>query len=91
MNLKLVYEMMQLVEFKLSDHKRYWISEYQKLEVKIPDEEEQKAIMTVLSDMEAELSALEARRDKTLEVKQAMVQELLTGKTRLVSTGGGHA
>jgi type I restriction enzyme S subunit len=45
---------------------------------------EQTAIATVLSDMDAELAALEARRDKTRAVKQAMMQELLTGKTRLV-------
>ena len=83
--------MMQLVEFKLSEHKRYWISEYQKLEVKIPDEKEQTAIMNVLSDMDAELAALEARRDKTRALKQAMMQELLTGKTRLVPPGGARA
>jgi type I restriction enzyme S subunit len=84
-NLRLVYEMMQLIEFKLSEHKRYWISEYQKMELKIPDEKEQTAIVNVLSDMNAELSALEARRDKTRALKQGMMQELLTGKTRLVA------
>ena len=40
------------------------------------------------SDMDAELAALEARRDKTRDLKQAMMQELLTGKTRLVASGG---
>lgn len=45
---------------------------------------EQTAIATVLSDMDAELTALEARRDKTRALKQAMMQELLTGRTRLV-------
>jgi type I restriction enzyme S subunit len=45
---------------------------------------EQAAIATVLSDIDAELSALEARRDKTRALKQAMMQELLTGRTRLV-------
>lgn len=45
---------------------------------------EQTAIAEVLSDMDAELAALEARRDKTRFLKQGMVQELLTGKTRLV-------
>lgn len=44
----------------------------------------QEAIATALSDMDAELSALEARRDKTQALKQAMMQELLTGRTRLV-------
>ncbi|WP_080297041.1 restriction endonuclease subunit S [Burkholderia pseudomallei] len=45
---------------------------------------EQSAIAEVLSDMDAELAALEARRDKTHLLKQGMMQELLTGKTRLV-------
>jgi type I restriction enzyme, S subunit len=52
---------------------------------------EQAAIATVLSDMDAELAVLAARRDKTHALKQAMMQELLTGKTRLVSAGGTHA
>ena len=52
--------------------------------VGVPSIEEQTAIVTVLSDMDAEIAALEARRDKTLDLKQAMMQELLTGKTRLV-------
>ena len=47
--------------------------------------DEQAAIAAVLSDMDAELAALEARRDKTRDLKQAMMQELLTGKTRLVN------
>lgn len=45
---------------------------------------EQQAIAKVLTDLDAELEALEQRRDKTRELKQAMMQELLTGRTRLV-------
>jgi type I restriction enzyme S subunit len=52
--------------------------------IKLPLRDEQTAIAAVLSDMDAELSVLEARRDKTRALKQAMMQELLTGKTRLV-------
>ena len=48
------------------------------------DRAEQKAIATVLSDMDAEIAALEARRDKTRDLKQGMMQELLTGGTRLI-------
>jgi type I restriction enzyme, S subunit len=55
----------------------------EKLSVRLPPFPEQIAIAAVLSDMDAELSALEARRDKTRDLKQAMMQELLTGKTRL--------
>jgi type I restriction enzyme S subunit len=45
---------------------------------------EQTAIATVLSDMDAELSALESHLAKTRAIKQGMMQELLTGRTRLV-------
>ena len=52
--------------------------------IRLPLKAEQTAIAAVLSDMDAELAALEARRDKTRDLKQAMMQELLTGRTRLV-------
>lgn len=45
---------------------------------------EQTAIAAVLSDMDAEIAALEAKAAKARHVKQAMMQELLTGKVRLV-------
>lgn len=45
---------------------------------------EQTAIAAVLSAMDAELFALHAWRDKTRDLKQAAMQELLTGKTRLI-------
>jgi type I restriction enzyme S subunit len=55
-----------------------------------PSPDEQTAIATVLSDMDAEIAALEQRRNKTKDIKQAMMQELLTGKTRLVTPGGSN-
>jgi type I restriction enzyme S subunit len=61
------------------------------VEVRLPSNDEQVAIGAVLYDMDAELAALAALRDKTRDIKQAMMQELLTGKTRLVSAGGAHA
>ena len=53
-------------------------------EMKVPPLPEQTAIAEVLSDMDAGLAALEQRRDKTRALKQGMMQELLTGRTRLV-------
>ena len=55
-----------------------------KLKIPVPSVPEQTAIAEVLSDMDAELAVLEQRRDKTRALKQAMMQELLTGRTRLV-------
>nr|WP_290447628.1 restriction endonuclease subunit S [Pseudomonas sp. 21LCFQ02] len=54
------------------------------IEIPIPRLPEQTAIATVLSDMDAELAALEQRLAKTRALKQGMMQELLTGRTRLV-------
>jgi type I restriction enzyme S subunit len=54
-------------------------------EVWIPSAKaEQTAIAAVLSAMDEELSVLEQRRNKTADLKQGMLQELLTGRTRLV-------
>lgn len=49
-----------------------------------PTNAEQTAIAAVLTDMDAEIAALEQRRRKTQDLKQAMMQELLTGRTRLI-------
>jgi type I restriction enzyme S subunit len=54
------------------------------LEITLPPLNEQRAISEILSDMDAEIEALQARRDKTHAIKQGMMQELLTGRTRLV-------
>ena len=54
------------------------------LELRLPCPKEQTSIAAVLSDMDAELAALEARRDKTRALKQGMMQELLTGRIRLL-------
>ena len=59
-------------------------SAFLKLEIPQPTESEQTAIATVLSDMDAELATMEARRAKTRALKQGMMQELLTGRIRLV-------
>ncbi len=50
----------------------------------LPSVQEQNAIIRVLSDMDAEIAALEHRRDKTIAIKQGMMQQLLTGKVRLL-------
>ena len=52
-----------------------------------PNKTEQTAIATILSDMDAEITALEAKLTKTRQVKQGMMQELLTGRIRLVESG----
>lgn len=60
-------------------------STIEKIEIVIPSTKEQQAIAEVLSDMDAEIQALNAKLDKTQAIKQGMMSELLTGQTRLVS------
>ena len=50
----------------------------------VPNVAEQNAIISILSDIDAEIAALEQRRDKTHAIKQGMMQQLLTGRVRLV-------
>jgi type I restriction enzyme S subunit len=59
-------------------------SAFEELVFEVPHLSEQTAIATVLSDMDAELAALEQRLAKTRALEQGMRQELLTGRTRLV-------
>jgi len=56
----------------------------EKISVRMPDFDEQKAIAAVLSDMDAEIQTLESRLAKARAVKEGMMQNLLTGRVRLV-------
>lgn len=59
--------------------------EMEKFSISLPkDKEEQAAIAEVLTDMDKEIQFLEQRLSKTHQLKQGMMQELLTGKTRLI-------
>ena len=54
------------------------------VKIELPPLTEQTAIANILSDMDAEIAVLERRRDKTRAIKQGMMQQLLTGRVRLV-------
>ena len=56
----------------------------QNFEVQLPQIAEQEAITSILSDMDADVTALEAKLSKARQIKQGMMQELLTGRIRLV-------
>lgn len=55
-----------------------------KIKIPVPTKAEQHAIATILSDMDADIAALETKLEKYKKIKQGMMQELLTGRTRLV-------
>lgn len=54
------------------------------IDVRLPRLHEQTAIATILSDMDAELAELQSRLAKARQIKQGMMQELLTGRIRLL-------
>ncbi|MGC2111546.1 MAG: hypothetical protein WA655_18665 [Candidatus Korobacteraceae bacterium] len=65
---------------------------FSEITVRIPSiSAEQAAIATVLADMDAELEMLELRLAKTRNLKQGMMQELLTGRIRLLAKKGDNA
>ena len=83
-SLRFIFEIMQQIDFPLGDHKRHWIGEFQPLEIKVPKSlEEQNRIATILSDMDAEIETLEKKLAKYKQIKQGLMQVLLTGKIRL--------
>ncbi|GKS65561.1 hypothetical protein YTPLAS72_28650 [Nitrospira sp.] len=67
-----------------TSQKHIYRRDFDSLPIPFPSPLEQSAIATILSDMDAEIAALEAKLAKTRLLKQGMMQELLTGRIRLV-------
>ncbi len=67
-----------------STRKRIGLTELRSLTLSCPEVAEQTAIAAILSDMDTELAALESRLAKARQIKQGMMQELLTGRIRLL-------
>lgn len=65
---------------------RYNLSraQFRRIELRLPDLEEQRAIVRVLGDADAELASLRLRLAKTRDIKQGLMQQLLTGRIRMV-------
>lgn len=82
-DLRFIYERMQLIDFPLGDHKRYWISEYSKQELDVPSHSEQRAISAIVTDADEEVDLLRRRLAKARATKTGMMQQLLTGRARL--------
>ena len=81
-NIRLVYEMMQMINFVASDHKRYWISEFQDLEIKLPNLNEQQKIAEVLTACDDEINLLNLKLENLKRQKQGLMQKLLKGEMR---------
>lgn len=82
-DIRWVFEKMQNVKFNAVDHKRRWITEYSKIEIPTPSLEEQRAIAEVIRDADDEIRTLQSRLESARNIKQGVMQELLSGRTRL--------
>jgi type I restriction enzyme S subunit len=67
-----------------STRMRIGLQDLKKLTLSIPPLPEQKAIAKILTEIDEEIEALEKKREKYKNIKQGMMQELLTGKTRII-------
>ncbi len=83
-NPRYVFERLRALNYQTSDHKRHWISVFHSMEMMMPPLKEQEAIAEVLTVMDDELKALTEQVSKLRMVKEGMMQDLLTGKVRLV-------
>jgi len=82
-NIRLIYEMIQQISYIANDHKRYWISEYQELEIKLPPLKEQQKIAEVLTLADQKIELLKTELTELQEQKKALMQKLLTGEIRV--------
>lgn len=82
-SLRYMCERMKMLYFPVVDHRRYYISDYRNVEIAVPAHDEQISIVAALSDMDAEIGALDGRLAKVRALKQGMMQQLLTGRIRL--------
>jgi len=83
-NIKFIFEWMQLIHYDAYDHKRYWISEYQDIEIKLPSKEEQEKIVALLTLIDTEITLLQDELKLLKEQKQGLMQKLLSAEVRVL-------
>ena len=81
--LKFVFEQMKRIKYPLGGHKRNYLSEYQYITIRVPDIAEQTAIADVLSTADDEINLLNKKLEALKEQKKGLMQQLLTGQTRV--------
>ncbi|MGM5630909.1 restriction endonuclease subunit S [Apibacter raozihei] len=75
-NLKFVYELISQIKFDAKEHKRYYISEYQKLQLSFPSIKEQKKIASCLSSLDEVIVAENQYLDLLKDHKKGLMQNL---------------
>ena len=73
-----IYESLKSINYQSTEHKRYWISEYQYLRIPIPPLPEQQKIANILSTVDAKIEIISQQITETQELKKGLMQRLLT-------------
>ena len=75
-NMKFVYEAMKRVRFPLGEHKRYWISEYQREKISYPNKEEQQKIADFLSAIDQKINLTDTQIKQARKFKKGLLQQM---------------
>jgi type I restriction enzyme S subunit len=83
-SIKYIYEAMQVLNHPVGGHQRHWISIFTNLVIGLPSPEEQQKIAAVLINADKEIQLLEQQLADLKQEKTALMQQLLTGKRRVL-------
>lgn len=87
-NLKFVYWAMQLLPFHPGQHKRYYLSEYQFLDIKVPSIIEQQAVVSVIEKWDKYIEVLDQKIQTKKNIKKYLTRELLNEGKRFGGFNG---
>lgn len=83
-SIKYIYEAMQVLNYPIGGHQRHWISIFANLVIGLPSPEEQQKIAAVLTNADKEVELLEQQLADLKQEKKALMQQLLTGKRKVI-------
>lgn len=75
-NIRFIYEAMKTIKFPLAEHKRYWISEYQKEKIPYPSSIEQNKIIEFLSSLDNSIASIDKELEGTTAFKKGLLQKM---------------
>jgi len=85
-NLKFIFEKIQLINVVIGEHRRHYLSEYQYLTIDTPDIKEQNAIGKILTTADKEITELEKKLSIIKDQKKYLLNNLITGAIRTPET-----
>lgn len=83
-SIKYIFEVMQALSYAIGGHQRHWISIFANIVIGLPCREEQQKITAVSTNADKEIGLLEQQLADLQQEKKALMQQLLTGKKRVV-------